>query len=177
MEDKILSTVDRPQGLKKGLAGVGVSDGCCVQHRFASVGAGLPHEGVAGGRVDHLTGVYGGEWWTPQDMAGGEEPVVVELAQAGGSGVGEVEAVLLYVAHLLAQGGRREPGVGAHQLILLGRAGTHGVGGAAGGQGGEGGGQGAAVGQAGQTNQEDEEQLGHGDCGYRGKCGRRNCWG
>ena len=134
---------------------MGVSDGCCVQHRFASVGAGLPHEGVAGGRLDHLTGVYDGEWWTPQDMAGGEEPVVVELAQAGGSGVGEVEAVLLYVAHLLAQGGRREPGVGAHQLILLGRAGTHGVGGAAGGQGGEGGGQGAAVGQAGQTDQED----------------------
>ena len=98
MEDKILSTVDRPQGLKKGLAGVGVSDRCCVQHRFASVGAGLPHEGVAGGRVDQLTGVNGGEWWTPQDMAGGKEPVVVELAQAGGGGVREVEAVLLYVA-------------------------------------------------------------------------------
>ena len=119
MENKILSTVDRPHGLEQGLAGVGISNGCSVQHGVASVGAGLPHEGVTGGRVHHLTGVYGGEGWTSQDMAGGKKPVVVELAQAGGGGVGEVEAVLLYVAHLLTQGRRREPGVGAHQLILL----------------------------------------------------------
>ena len=33
-------TVERPQGLKQGLASEGVSDGCSVQHPLASVGAG-----------------------------------------------------------------------------------------------------------------------------------------
>ena len=85
VKEEVFGPVDPADLLQQLLAGVAVRDAVLVQHHLAGVGARLPDEGVAGGRLVGLllAAVYGGQGRAAQLLAAGQEPVVVEGAAGG----------------------------------------------------------------------------------------------
>ena len=155
VKEEVFGPVDPADLLQQLLAGVAVRDALLVQHHLAGVGARLPDDGVAGGRLVGLllAAVYGGQGRPTQLLATGQEPVVVEGAAGGVHRVTKVVAALLDLTDPLTEGGVRDVLIDIDQLVHLRGAGADGVSLAASQQGG--GGQGE--GQGGADAQEEAD--------------------
>jgi hypothetical protein len=97
--------VDGTKGYKELLAGVRPHHRGHVQQGLAKVDALPSNEGVAGGLRRPGARVDGRLCRATDNIAAGDEGVVIEAAGEGGAGVAEVLAASLLAAQLLAEGG------------------------------------------------------------------------